>query len=120
MRHNVWAIRNDRDYLQARAIVDDLVMRKKLSPADSEKLEIMLTLMEAHEARNEKKYLQGVSPIETLKTLLDEHEMSASDLGRLLGNRALGSLILNGKRELSKAHIRKLSNYFSVDPSLFF
>jgi antitoxin component HigA of HigAB toxin-antitoxin module len=27
--------------------------------------------------------------------------------------------VLNGKRELSKAHIRRLADYFKVDPGLF-
>ena len=30
------------------------------------------------------------------------------------------SLVINGKRELSKSHIRKLSARFRVDPGLFF
>ena len=47
---------------------------------------------------------------------IDGRPVSLDDLGRLLGNRPLGSLILNGKRELSKAHIRKLAEHFAVDP----
>jgi antitoxin component HigA of HigAB toxin-antitoxin module len=42
-----------------------------------------------------------------------------AELGRLLGNRALASLILNGHRQLSKSHIRKLADYFKVSPALF-
>jgi antitoxin component HigA of HigAB toxin-antitoxin module len=44
---------------------------------------------------------------------------SASDLGRLLGNRGLGSLLLTGKRGLSKTHIRKLSEHFKVPANYF-
>jgi len=40
-------------------------------------------------------------------------------LGRLLGNRSLGSLILNGRRQLSKAHIEKLSEHFGLSPAVF-
>jgi HTH-type transcriptional regulator/antitoxin HigA len=58
-------------------------------------------------------------PVGNLKFLTEQHNMSSSDLGRLLGNRSLGSLILNGHRNLSKDHIRKLSKHFHVNPSVF-
>jgi antitoxin component HigA of HigAB toxin-antitoxin module len=51
--------------------------------------------------------------------MLEEREMTASDLGWLLGNRALGSAILRGDRDLSKAHIRVLADYFKVSTDLF-
>lgn len=53
-----------------------------------------------------------------LRFLLESHGMSASDLGRLLGDRALGTRILNGKRELSKAHIKTLAAHFQVSPAV--
>jgi antitoxin component HigA of HigAB toxin-antitoxin module len=52
--------------------------------------------------------------------MLNEQDMGASDLGRLLGNRPLGSAILRGERELSKAHIRILADHFKVSTDLFF
>ncbi|MCX7046640.1 MAG: hypothetical protein NTX50_14285 [Candidatus Sumerlaeota bacterium] len=45
--------------------------------------------------------------------------MTIAQLGRLLGHRELGSMLLNGKRSLSKAHIQKLCAHFSVSPALF-
>jgi HTH-type transcriptional regulator/antitoxin HigA len=58
-------------------------------------------------------------PVENLKFLLEENEMTASDLGRMLGDRSLGSRLLNGARSLSKNHIRVLSERFKVSPALF-
>jgi HTH-type transcriptional regulator/antitoxin HigA len=115
MRLRVWAIRYERDYDRAREEVDRLVMRTRLTREERERMEIMMTLMEAYEDGHHAVDTSGIGPIELLKTLLEDHGMNASDLGRLLGNRALGSLILNGKRELSKAHIRKLSEHFAID-----
>jgi HTH-type transcriptional regulator/antitoxin HigA len=54
-----------------------------------------------------------------LKYLMQESGMTQADLARLLGNRAVASLILSGKRELSKTHIRKLAGHFRVSPALF-
>jgi len=58
-------------------------------------------------------------PVENLKFLLEENEMTASDLGRMLGDRSLGSRLLSGERSLSKNHIRVLSERFRVSPALF-
>jgi HTH-type transcriptional regulator / antitoxin HigA len=58
--------------------------------------------------------------IDVVAHLIDQRDMSASDLGRVLGNRTLGSKILNRKRQLSKAHIVALSEYFHVSPAVFF
>lgn len=120
MRLNVWPIRTERDYDRAREVVDSLILREKLSPPENARMEIFLTLMEAYEAQHHAIDASGIGPVELLKSLLENHSMSASDLGRLLGNRALGSSILTGARELSKAHIRKLSEHFALDPSAFF
>ena len=61
----------------------------------------------------------SLSPIEFLKILMRESGMSPSDLGRLLRDRSLGHKILEEKRNLSKTHIRTLSEHFKVDASAF-
>ncbi len=58
-------------------------------------------------------------PLSMLKYMMQESGMAQADLGRLLGNRALASLILNGHRQLSKTHIGKLAEHFKVSPALF-
>jgi HTH-type transcriptional regulator/antitoxin HigA len=58
-----------------------------------------------------------MTPVELLRSIIDEHEMTESDLGRLLGDRSLGHRILTGQRELSKTHIRILAEHFSLNPA---
>jgi antitoxin component HigA of HigAB toxin-antitoxin module len=50
---------------------------------------------------------------------MEENEMNTSDLGYILGSRGLASEVLSGKRGLSKALIRRLSERFHLDPRLF-
>jgi len=76
-------------------------------------------LVEAYDKERYSIDPSGVTPIDLLRSLMEDHAMSASDLGRLLGNRSLGSLILNGRRQLSKAHIKKLSEHFGLSPAAF-
>ncbi len=45
--------------------------------------------------------------------------MNASDLGRLLGERSLGSKILSGASQISKAHAIKLAERFSMSVGAF-
>ncbi|HWE97698.1 MAG TPA: hypothetical protein VG269_27330 [Tepidisphaeraceae bacterium] len=59
------------------------------------------------------------TPHQRLQYLVKEAGLSASDLGRLLGNRGMGSLYLSGKRGLSKANIRKLAEHFKVRADYF-
>ena len=75
-------------------------------------------LIEDFEIKNYK-IDNGKSPLDTLKFLLESNGLSGSDLGRILGQRQLGSKILNGVRQLSKKHIRILAEHFSVSPELF-
>lgn len=59
-------------------------------------------------------------PQARLRHLLAESGMSAAGLSRLLGgSRNLGAMILRGDRNLTVAHIRKLSDHFRVSPELF-
>lgn len=61
-----------------------------------------------------------MTPIDMLKHLMAESGMTPMDLGSLLGSRSVASLVLNGKRGLSKTHIAVLSEHFRVDPGLLF
>ena len=56
----------------------------------------------------------------TLKHLLDENDMNASDLARLLGvHPSMGSKILKGERSLTVNYLRKLAAHFKVSAELF-
>ena len=59
------------------------------------------------------------TPLERLRALVETADMSGSDLGRLLGNRGLGSSLLKGTRALSKAHILKLCGHFHLSADYF-
>ncbi len=57
--------------------------------------------------------------IDNLQFLVEENGLSGSDIGRILGDRTLGSKILNRQRSLSKANIKKLCKHFKVRSELF-
>jgi HTH-type transcriptional regulator/antitoxin HigA len=44
---------------------------------------------------------------------MKQHDLRQVDLMPVFGSRSVASNVINGKRELSKAHIRKLAAFFS-------
>jgi HTH-type transcriptional regulator/antitoxin HigA len=91
----------------------------KLTRDQEDYLDLMSELIEKYEKKHDAKPRRS-SPLERLRFLVEEAGMSASDLGRMLGNRGLGSVLLTGTRELSKSHIRILADHFKINPGYFF
>ena len=112
------AIHDDIEYRNTLELIDAVLARPKLTKGQAGYVETWAVLIEAYE-REHHGIDTEASPVEALQYLLDQAGMSASDLGRLLGNRSLGSAILTGQRDLSKAHIRTLADHFKVEPGLF-
>ena len=89
--------------------------KRRISPTDDQNLDLQRkALSKAGCTRIYEEKLSGV-----LRQLMEEHGMSASELGRLLCERSLGVKILKRHRELSKSHIRKLADYFKLSADLF-
>ena len=58
-------------------------------------------------------------PLRLLRYLMEQRGLRPADLTPVFGARSIASLVLNGKRELSKTHIRKLADFFHVSPAVF-
>jgi HTH-type transcriptional regulator / antitoxin HigA len=67
----------------------------------------------------ERESIEGSSDIAVLRMLLDQYHLTLSDLPEI-GHKSLVSKILSGDRSLTKTHIKKLSQRFNLDPSIFF
>lgn len=117
----VWPLRTEADYREARTIVERLAVKgeEALTEVERDQLEIFTILMEKYEEEHHRMDRSPLTAMEFLTILLRESEMTASDLGRLLGDRSLGYKILAGERKLSKAHIKTLSEHFKVDAGAF-
>jgi antitoxin component HigA of HigAB toxin-antitoxin module len=106
------------DYNNALEMAESLVGLVDLNEDQADYLDILTDIIQKYDAHRHA--IGGRSaPLETLKRILKEQGLSGSDLGRLLGSRALGGAILRGQRQLSKAHIRLLADHFKVSTDLF-
>ena len=113
--------RSERDYDTAARVLDALAVRREgsLDPGEQDYFDTLTLLVEAYDREHHDIGAERRDALTMLKYMMDESGMTQADLGRLLGNRALASLILNGHRQLSKGHIRKLADHFKVSPALF-
>ena len=114
-------IRSDRHLQVAFRMIDRLSImdEEKLTPGEADYLLVVSDLAERYENERHAIDLTHLDGIDVLKHLLEENQMSASDLGRLLGNRQLGTAILRRQRQLSKAHIVRLCERLGVSADLF-
>ena len=109
-------LHDDVDYRNALAMLDAMA-GFEMNADQQDYFEAIATFVEKYEAEHHAIDEMKMTPVELLRSIIDEHGMTESDLGRLLGDRSLGHRILTGQRELSKAHIRILAERFSLNPA---
>ena len=119
MMHPPRAIHDAVEFENVREIMDRMTSTPDLTKDQEEYLDTLAVLFEAYEKENPPFEDKAISGVEMLKFLMEQNDLNASDLGRLLGDRSLGGRVLKGERSLSKAHIRKLCERFKVGPELF-
>jgi len=112
-------IRDRADYDNTIEMIEAMVLWEKEFSRDQEDyFEVICTLIERYEAEHVK--WPDVSPVDLLRHLLDEHQMSGADLSRILGgSRHLGPMILRGERSITASHARKLAAHFGLQPGAF-
>ena len=114
------AIQDDVHYENTVEIIDRLMSMDKLTKGQAIYLETLVQLAQAYEAEHHAIDTSAISGLDSLKHLLEENGMNASDLARLLDiHPSMGSKILRGERSLTVDHLRKLCGQFKVNPRLF-
>ena len=113
-------IRNEAEYDLAAEMLDRLVTRIDLTPGETDYMEMLTLSVQAYDdEHNDPELASDLAPLEVLRFLMDQHSMSTTDLGEVLGSKGVASEVLHGKRDLSKGHISKLAERFAVDPGVF-
>jgi HTH-type transcriptional regulator/antitoxin HigA len=93
------------------------IERGEASPEEEALHSLLSTLIREYDDRTEP--LPPLDPLRLLHFLMDQRDLQPADLTPIFGARSIASLVLSGKRELSKAHIRRLAEFFHVSPALF-
>jgi HTH-type transcriptional regulator/antitoxin HigA len=90
--------------------------KRKLTPEEKALREILAAPIEVYDERF---VLPEQPPHEMVKHLMEQRGLKQADLVPVLGARAQVSDLVNGKRGISKAQVKKLAEYFRVSAELF-
>jgi HTH-type transcriptional regulator/antitoxin HigA len=114
------SIASEAQYTAAAAVLDKLAIRDEsgLSPGEADYLDALSDLVERYDDGHHP-VLSGVPPVDLLKALMEDRGVTTADLIKLLGSQPVVSMILNGKREISKEQAKKLAAHFRIDAGAF-
>ena len=102
------------------AMMEQLDRRAENGKALSLEEETLVGLLEQLiQVYDDKIELPDVPPLRMLQYLMEQRGLRQADLLPVFGSRSIASTVLNGKRELSKTHIRRLAEFFHVSPEVF-
>jgi HTH-type transcriptional regulator/antitoxin HigA len=112
-------IRDAVNYSQVAEVTNAMVLwHEDFTRDQDEYFELLCSLLEEYDGKH-MKWPKGTA-VDMLKHSMEERDMSAAALSRLLGgSRNLGAMILRGERKLTLNHVRILARHFRVSADLF-
>ena len=102
---NIRPIKTDQDYRLALSEIEALMMAEADTP-EGEKLDVMVTLIEAYEAKHFP--LDLPDPIAAITFEMERRDLTVKDLVPMIGRSNRVYEVLNRKRSLTLGMIRKL------------
>ena len=114
MKATLIVIENEKDHVQAKALVEELMRSENV--ADRARMVAQARLIEAYERARWPRRTPALPDL--LTYLMDQHGLSRADLVPLLGTPSRVSEVLNGKRDLSMSMVRKLRERFNISADL--
>ena len=111
MSDEVRPIRSEGDYQAALAELSRLWGGKAGTP-EGDRLDVLATLIDAYESEHEP--LDPPDPIEAIKFRMEQQGLTRRDLEPIIGSRARVAEVLNRKRDLSIAMIRRLHERLGI------
>lgn len=104
-------IRSEAEYRRALDELRIIFDAPEGSPA-YDQAELLEILIEDYEQKHYP--VDEPDPIDAIKYMMEENGMNQTELGRIIGDKAKASLILNRKRKLSVSMIRSLHEHLKI------
>ena len=108
---NIKPVRNDEDLHAAFKRLEE-IYQAEAGTADADEMEILVTLIEAYE--NKYYPIAASNPVEAIKFRMDQQGLTARDLEPFIGSSGRVSEVLNGKRGLSLAMVKRLHDGLKI------
>lgn len=110
-------IRTNAHLDEAVAILDRLLDRGELASDERDYLTVLSEFVHRYEAAHVE--IPTVRGIAVLRYLMEQNGLTQADLIPEFGAKSTVSEVLSGKRGLSRAHIRRLSERFGLPADVF-
>jgi HTH-type transcriptional regulator/antitoxin HigA len=112
-------IRSKRELDRAMKLAGHLAINDEgtLSRGEQDYLDALTVFIEDYQRRHP--VSMPVTPLAMLRHLMEERDMNISELGQVIGSQSNASLILSGKRAISRRVMQLLSRHFGVEPAVF-
>jgi HTH-type transcriptional regulator / antitoxin HigA len=104
-------IRSEADYERALAEIERL-WGARSGTRNGDRLDILATLIDVYEAEHDP--IDPPDPIEAIKFRMEQQQLTRKDLEPLIGTRTRVAEVLNRKRNLSIAMIRRLHERLGI------
>ena len=114
MKTTLIVIQNDADHAEAKALLAKLM--ESDAPGEHARIAAQARLIEAYERARWPRRTASLPDL--LAYLMDQHGLTRADLVPLLGTASRVSEVLNGKRNLSLAMVRRLRERFHISADL--
>lgn len=111
-------IESDEEFNRMVQKMEDLDRKENPTPEEEALSALLARLIEDYDDR--KFALPDVPPFKVVLHLMEQKGLRQADMLSIFGSRSIASEVLNGKREPSKNHIRRLAEFFHVSPAAFF
>ncbi len=111
-------LHSDEELAEYTTTLFNLTAKARLTREEEEAVELLTLLIEQYESQRYP--VPDAAPADVLRYLLDCNGLTQRDLVAELGSESTVSLVLSGKRPLTRNHIARLSERFHVSPAAFF
>lgn len=111
-------IQTDKKLSEYTKALFELTTKSHPTPEEEKAIELLTLLIERYEG--EQYPIPDACAADVLRFLLDQNGLSQRDIADDLGSETTVSLVLSGRRRLTRDHIARFSRRFHVSPSVFF
>jgi HTH-type transcriptional regulator / antitoxin HigA len=107
-------------YARAMGEIEELTIRgEKRSVAETEYYRVLRALVADYERSIGADQWARLDPADAVRELMELKGVTQTQVASALGDRSAASLILNGRRQISKSQAKKLADLFHVDAGMF-
>ena len=111
MNDSIKPIRNEQDYQAALAALKSVWGSRRGTP-EGDRLDVLATLIDAWETENEP--MDPPDPVAAIKFRMEQQGLTRKDLEEMIGSRTRVAEVLNRRRGLSIAMIRRLHERLGI------